>query len=116
VLGAAGAAIEQTFSALKNLLLLGERRIKRHTGRPPAPGAADKIIEPSRVRRKRDGAEPPCDVRGDGALPNNESPPDIMFDNMLFWSRQSKDLGAKPQKLFGRIEATRTGAKDRGDP
>ena len=49
-------------------------------------------------------------------MPNNESPPDIMFDNMLFWSRQSKDLGAKPQKLFGRIEATRTGAKDRGDP
>jgi hypothetical protein len=39
-----------------------------------------------------------------------------MFDNMLFWSRQSKDLGAKLQKLFGRIEATRTGAKDRGDP
>jgi hypothetical protein len=36
---------------------------------------------------------------------NNESPPDIMFDNMLFWSRQSKDLGAKLQKLFGRIES-----------
>ena len=28
-----------------------------------------------------------------------------MFDNMLFWSRQSKDLGAKLQKLFGRIES-----------
>ena len=36
---------------------------------------------------------------------NNESPLDIMFDNMLFWSRQSKDLGAKLQKLFGRIES-----------
>jgi hypothetical protein len=35
---------------------------------------------------------------------NNESPLDIMFDNMLFWSRQTKDLGAKLQKLFGRIE------------
>lgn len=116
MLGVAGAAIEQTFSALKNFLLLGERRIKRHNGRPLHQERQIRIIEPSRVRRKRDGAEPPCDVRGDGALPNNESPPDIMFDNMLFWSRQSKDLGAKPQKLFGRIEATRTGAKDRGDP
>ena len=36
---------------------------------------------------------------------NNESPLDIMFDNMLFWSRQTKDLGAKLQKLFGRIES-----------
>jgi hypothetical protein len=36
---------------------------------------------------------------------NNESPLDIMFGNMLFWSRQTKDLGAKLQKLFGRIES-----------
>ena len=94
MLGAAGAPVEQTFSALKNLLLLGERRIKRHTGRPLHQERQIRIIEPvecggTRWRRTA------CDVRGDGALPNNESPPDIMFDNMLFWSRQSKDLGAK---------------------
>jgi hypothetical protein len=56
VLGVAGAAIEQTFSALKNFLLLGERRIKRHNGRPLHQERQIRIIEPSRVRRKRDGA------------------------------------------------------------
>ena len=34
-----------------------------------------------------------------------------MFDNMLFWSRQSKDLGAKLQKLFGRIESDKEPAQ-----
>jgi hypothetical protein len=49
VLGVAGAAIEQTFSALKNLLLLGERRIKRHTGRSLHQERQIRIIEPSRT-------------------------------------------------------------------
>jgi hypothetical protein len=46
VLGVAGAAIEQTFSALKNLLLLGEGRIKRQTGRPLHQERQIRIIEP----------------------------------------------------------------------
>jgi hypothetical protein len=44
---------------LKNLLLLGEGRIKRQTARPLHQERQIRIIEPCRVRRKRDGAEPP---------------------------------------------------------
>ena len=35
---------------------------------------------------------------------NNESPLDVMFDNMLFWHRQSKDLGAKLDAICGKIK------------
>ena len=34
----------------------------------------------------------------------NESPLDIMFDNMLFWHRQSKDLGAKLEAICKKIK------------
>ena len=30
---------------------------------------------------------------------NNELPLDIMFSNMLFWHRQSKDLGARLEAI-----------------
>ena len=33
----------------------------------------------------------------------NESPLDIMFDNMLFWHHQSKNLGAKLDAICGKI-------------
>jgi hypothetical protein len=35
----------------------------------------------------------------------NESPLDIMFDNMLFWHRQSKDLGAKLEAICKEIKS-----------
>jgi hypothetical protein len=35
---------------------------------------------------------------------NNESPPDIMFDNMLFWHRQSRKLGAKLEAICRKIK------------
>ena len=35
---------------------------------------------------------------------NHESPLDIMFDNMLFWHHQSKNLGAKLHAIFGKIK------------
>jgi hypothetical protein len=35
---------------------------------------------------------------------NNESPLDVMFDNMLFWHRQSRDLGAKLDTICGKIK------------
>ena len=35
---------------------------------------------------------------------NNESPLDIMFDNMLFWHRQSRDLGAKLDAICRKIK------------
>ena len=34
----------------------------------------------------------------------NELPLDIMFDNMLFWHRQSKDLGAKLEAICKKIK------------
>ena len=35
---------------------------------------------------------------------DKESPLDIMFDNMLFWHRQSRDLGAKLDAICGKIK------------
>jgi hypothetical protein len=55
-------------------------------GRPP--------MAPNRLSRKR--AMELC--------ANNESPLDIMFDNMLFWHHQSKNLGAKLDTIFGKIK------------
>ena len=34
----------------------------------------------------------------------NKSPLDIMFDNMSFWHRQSKDLGAKLEAICKKIK------------
>jgi hypothetical protein len=56
-------------------------------GRPP--------MAPSRLSRKR--AMELC--------ANNESPLDVMFDNMLFWHRQSKDLGVKLEAISGKIKS-----------
>ena len=36
---------------------------------------------------------------------DKESPLDVMFDNMLFWHRQSKDLGAKLDAICGKIKS-----------
>src|SRR5580704_7790731 len=55
-------------------------------GRPP--------MAPNRLSRKR--AMELC--------AKNESPLDIMFDNMLFWHRQSRDLGAKLDAICGKIK------------
>jgi hypothetical protein len=35
---------------------------------------------------------------------DKESPLDVMFDNMLFWHRQSRDLGAKLDAICGKIK------------
>jgi hypothetical protein len=35
---------------------------------------------------------------------DKESPLDVMFDNMLFWHRQSKDLGGKLNAICGKIK------------
>jgi hypothetical protein len=35
---------------------------------------------------------------------DKESPLDVMFDNMLFWHRQSRDLGAKLDAIYGKIK------------
>jgi hypothetical protein len=35
---------------------------------------------------------------------DKESPLDIMFDNMLFWHLQSKDLGVKLDAICGKIK------------
>jgi hypothetical protein len=56
-------------------------------GRPP--------MAPNRLSRKR--AMELC--------ANNESPLDVMFDNMLFWHRQSNDLGTKLKAIFGKIKS-----------
>jgi hypothetical protein len=55
-------------------------------GRPP--------MAPNRLSRKR--AMQLC--------ADKESPLDIMFDNMLFWHRQSKDLGAKLDAICRKIK------------
>ena len=55
-------------------------------GRPP--------MAPNRLSRKR--AMELC--------AKNESPLDIMFDNMLFWHRQSRDLGAKLDAICRKIK------------
>jgi hypothetical protein len=55
-------------------------------GRPP--------MAPNRLSRKR--AMELC--------ANNESPLDIMFDNMLFWHHQSKDLGMKLEAICKKIK------------
>ena len=55
-------------------------------GRPP--------MAPNRLSRKR--AMQLC--------ADKESPLDVMFDNMLFWHRQSKDLGAKLDAICGKIK------------
>jgi len=36
---------------------------------------------------------------------DKESPLDIMFDNMLFWHRQSRDLGAELDAICGKIKS-----------
>jgi hypothetical protein len=56
-------------------------------GRPP--------MAPNRLSRKR--AMQLC--------ADKESPLDIMFDNMLFWHRQSRDLGAKLDAICGKIKS-----------
>jgi hypothetical protein len=56
-------------------------------GRPP--------MAPNRLSRKR--AMELC--------ANNESPLDIMFQNMLFWHRQSKDLGVKLDAICRKIKS-----------
>jgi hypothetical protein len=56
-------------------------------GRPP--------MAPNRLSRKR--AMQLCADR--------ESPLDVMFDNMLFWHHQSKDLGTKLQAISGKIKS-----------
>jgi hypothetical protein len=55
-------------------------------GRPP--------MAPNRLSRRR--AMELCE--------KNESPLDVMFDNMLFWHRQSKDLGAKLEAICCKIK------------
>ena len=55
-------------------------------GRPP--------MAPNRLSRKR--AMELC--------AKNESPLDVMFDNMLFWHRQSKDLGARLEAIGAKIK------------
>ena len=35
---------------------------------------------------------------------DKESPLDVMFDNMLFWHRQSKDLGTKLEAIGAKIK------------
>ena len=55
-------------------------------GRPP--------MAPNRLSRKR--AMQLC--------ADKESPLDIMFDNMLFWHRQSKNLGAKLEAICKKIK------------
>jgi hypothetical protein len=55
-------------------------------GRPP--------MAPNRLSRKR--AMQLC--------ADKESPLDVMFDNMLFWHRQSRDLGAKLDAICGKIK------------
>jgi hypothetical protein len=35
---------------------------------------------------------------------DKESPLDVMFSNMIFWHRQSKDLGAKLDAICGKIK------------
>ena len=35
---------------------------------------------------------------------DKESPLDVMFSNMIFWHRQSKDLGAKLSAIFRKIK------------
>jgi hypothetical protein len=36
---------------------------------------------------------------------DKESPLDVMFDNMLFWHRQSRDLGAKLNAICSKIKS-----------
>src|SRR4249919_2505944 len=55
-------------------------------GRPP--------MAPNRLSRKR--AMQLC--------ADKESPLDVMFDNMLFWHRQSKGLGAKLDAICRKIK------------
>jgi hypothetical protein len=56
-------------------------------GRPP--------MAPNRLSRKR--AMELC--------ANNESPLDVMFENMVFWHRQSKDLGVKLDAICRKIKS-----------
>jgi len=35
---------------------------------------------------------------------DKESPLDVMFDNMLFWHRQSRDLGARLEAIGAKIK------------
>ena len=42
---------------------------------------------------------------------NEESPLDVMFDNMLFWHRQSKDLGTSSRRSVPRSRTRMTGAR-----
>jgi hypothetical protein len=51
-------------------------------------------MAPNRLSRKR-----AMDLCAD-----KESPLDVMFDNMLFWHRQSKDLGAKLEAISGKLK------------
>jgi hypothetical protein len=55
-------------------------------GRPP--------MAPNRLSRKR--AMQLC--------ADKESPLDVMFDNMLFWHRQSRDLGARLEAIGAKIK------------
>ena len=64
-------------------------------GRPP--------MAPNRLSRKR--AMQLC--------ADNELPLDIMFDNMLFWHRQSRDLSAKLDAICGKIKNEDDRARDR---
>jgi hypothetical protein len=52
-------------------------------------------MAPNRLSRKR----------GMELCENNESPLDIMFDNMLFWHRQSRDLGVKLEAICKKIKS-----------
>ena len=62
-------------------------------GRPP--------LAPNRLSRKR--AMELC--------ADKELPLDVMFDNMLFWHRRSKDLGASSRRSVPRSRTRTTGAR-----